>query len=60
MFRSEVPVKGAVGQARAVHDVGDTDAIETLFAKELARDLENSLTIFRNLLAGHFHLDRTS
>jgi hypothetical protein len=57
ILRSEVPVKSAVGQACALHDFGDTDAIETLFAEELARGLENPLTIFRNLLVGHFHLD---
>ena len=57
IFRSEVPLKSAVGQACALHDFGDTDAIETLFAEELARGLENPLTIFRNLLPGHFHLD---
>src|SRR5205085_2368223 len=55
VFRGEVAVEPAVRQARALHDVGDADAVEAVLAEERPGNLEDLLAVRGCLFACHPH-----
>jgi hypothetical protein len=55
VFRGKVAVEAAMRQARALHDVGDADAVEAMLTEKGAGDLQNLLPIRRRPLACHSH-----
>src|SRR4029077_18879273 len=54
-FRLEVGVEAAVRQPGALHQAVDADAVEALFPKQSARNIENPLAILLCLLPGDLH-----
>ncbi|ENN87609.1 hypothetical protein RHSP_63523 [Rhizobium freirei PRF 81] len=55
ILRIEMAVKAAMRQAGRLHDVGDTDAVETLLAEELARHSKDLLAILSEFFPAHSH-----
>ena len=56
ILRGELAIETPVGQPCALHDVGDADAVETLFAKQPAGHLDDPRPVFRRPLPAHFHV----
>ena len=58
LFRGEVIVEAAVGEAGLPHQVGDAYALEAVRAKEALGRLEDGGAILLRLLLSQFHRNR--
>src|SRR5258708_30391268 len=55
VLRLEVTVKTAVRQAGRPHEIGDADPIESVFAEQLAGNLDNAFPVGGGLLPADLH-----